>query len=309
MVFDKVDKDHVNKRKDKKDSSNLNLNVKKEKFKINESLSITKKRIIIYLIISIFVATFLIIFSEGDVKKFFGDITNIVTTIPGVIVGIILLIKCRKKKSLSNFAIRALLSLTIGLFLWLFANFLWAYYEFGIGINTPFPSFADAMWISGYFFFMYYFFLMNKQFTRQGGGNILIYMSLTTGIALAYIYILTFGVAEIVSAQRHPLTTILSILYPILDGILLIPSISILWNVKKNDSSSLLWILISISMILFIVGDTYYGYGTILGITDLNDTSIYYNAGYLAIAFGLYWYYKVSINDKPFSNEQNLFWT
>ncbi len=52
-------------------------------------------------------------------------------------------------------------------------------------------------------------------------------------------------------------------------------------------------------MILFIVDDIYYGYGTILGVMDLNDTSIFYNAGYLAIAFGLFWKYKI-----PFSNEQ-----
>jgi hypothetical protein len=268
-------------------------------------LSSIRNRIIILLIVSIFMVNSLIIFSEGNTKKVFGDLTNIVTTIPGAIIGIIILTTYSKKTIFSNIKNKALLSLIIGLFIWLFANSLWAYYEFGLGIHEPFPSYADPIWLFGYFFFGYYFFVMHSLFKRQGEGNTIIYVSLTTGIALAYLYILTFGVAEIVSAEHHVLTTTLSILYPILDGSLLIPSISLLWCSKNKNSASLLWVLISLSMILFIVGDTYYGYGTIMGLTDLVETSIFYNAGYLAIAFGLYWLYKLLSMDKTIINVQN----
>jgi hypothetical protein len=268
-------------------------------------LSSIRNRIIILLIVSIFMVNSLIIFSEGNTKKVFGDLTNIVTTIPGAIIGIIILTTYSKKTIFSNIKNKALLSLIIGLFIWLFANSLWAYYEFGLGIHEPFPSYADPIWLFGYFFFGYYFFVMHSLFKRQGEGNTIIYVSLTTGIALAYLYILTFGVAEIVSAEHHVLTTTLSILYPILDGALLIPSISLLWCSKNKNSASLLWVLISLSMILFIVGDTYYGYGTIMGLTDLVETSIFYNAGYLAIAFGLYWLYKLLSMDKTIINVQN----
>jgi hypothetical protein len=282
------------------------LNNEAERDTLNKHLlSSIRKRIVIFLIVSVFMVNSLIIFSEGNTKKVFGDLTNIVTTVPGVIIGIIILTKCSKKTIFSNIKNKALLALIIGLFIWLFANSLWAYYEFGLGIHEPFPSYADPIWLFGYFFFGYYFFVMHSLFKRQGEGNIIIYVSLTTGIALAYIYILTFGVAEIVSAEHHVLTTTLSILYPILDGALLIPSISLLWYSKNKNSSSLLWVLISLSMILFIVGDTYYGYGTIMGLTDLVGTSIFYNAGYLAIAFGLYWLYKLLSMDKTIINLQN----
>jgi type IV secretory pathway VirB2 component (pilin) len=282
------------------------LNNETEQNTLNKHLlSSIRKRIIIFLIVSIFMVNSLIIFSEGNTKKVFGDLTNIVTTVPGIIIGIIILTMCGKKTIFSNIKNRALLSLIIGLFIWLFANSLWAYYEFGLGIHEPFPSYADPIWLFGYFFFGYYFFVMHSLFKRQGEGNTIIYVSLTTGIALGYLYVLTFGVAEIVSAEHHVLTTTLSILYPILDGALLIPSISLLWYSKNNDSTSLLWVLISLSMILFIVGDTYYGYGTVMGLTDLVVTSIFYNAGYLAIAFGLYWLYKLHSMDKTIINLQN----
>jgi type IV secretory pathway VirB2 component (pilin) len=282
------------------------LNNETEQNTLNKHLlSSIRKRIIIFLIVFIFMVNFLIIFSEGNTKKVFEDLTNIVTTVPGIIIGIMILTMCGKKTIFSNIKNRALLSLIIGLFIWLFANSLWAYYEFGLGIHEPFPSYADPIWLFGYFFFGYYFFVMHSLFKRQGEGNTIIYVSLTTGIALAYLYILTFGVAEIVSAEHHVLTTTLSILYPILDGALLIPSISLLWCSKNKNSASLLWVLISLSMILFIVGDTYYGYGTIMGLTDLVETSIFYNAGYLAIAFGLYWLYKLLSMDNTIINVQN----
>jgi hypothetical protein len=282
------------------------LNNETEQNTLNKHLlSSIRKRIIIFLIVSIFMVNSLIIFSEGNTKKVFGDLTNIVTTVPGIIIGIMILTMCGKKTIFSNIKNRALLSLIIGLFIWLFANSLWAYYEFGLGIHEPFPSYADPIWLFGYFFFGYYFFVMHSLFKRQGEGNTIIYVSLTTGIALGYLYVLTFGVAEIVSAEHHVLTTTLSILYPILDGALLIPSISLLWCSKNKNSASLLWVLISLSMILFIVGDTYYGYGTIMGLTDLVETSIFYNAGYLAIAFGLYWLYKLLSMDNTIINVQN----
>jgi hypothetical protein len=107
-----------------------------------------------------------------------------------------------------------------------------------------------------------------------------------------------------VCAEHRVLTTILSILYPVLDGSLLIPSISLLWYSKNKDSTSLLWILISLSMILFLVDDTYYGYGTILELTDLDGISVFYNAGYLAIAFGLYRLYKLFSVDEIIINLQ-----
>jgi hypothetical protein len=83
-----------------------------------------------------------------------------------------------------------------------------------------------------------------------------------------------------------------------LDGSLLIPSVFILLSNTNKKPSSLLWILLAVSMIWFVIADTYFGYGVILGIADLKDTSIFYNAGYLSISFGLMWYYATSTSKK-----------
>jgi len=277
--------------------SNVNENHTKENDNPNKHLSLVKKGIIFFLILSVFLINYLVISTEGDTKNLIENITNVVTSSLGVIIGAWMLSRISKKLILSSIKNKALLSFTIGLFLWFLANSLWAYYEVGLGIDSPFPSPADAIWVLGYIFFGYYFFVMNRLFRRQGEEDVLIYISLTTAIALGYIYILTFGVAELVSAQHDVLATILGILYPMLDGALLIPSISILCNTKNKGPSSLLWILLSLSMISFIGGDIYFGYGSMLGFEDLSFTSIFYNAGYLAISFGLFWHYKLS---KPY---------
>lgn len=261
-------------------------------------LTLNKKKFVIILAISVFLINFPIIFSENNNKKIYGDVTNIVTIIPAVILGFILLSRYSRKQIFLDVRKKALLSFTIGLFLWGVAESLWTYFEVGLKINSPFPSFADALWIVGYILFGYYFFNMSRIFKGKGESNIIIYISVATSIALAYIYILTFGVAEIVSAQHHILTTLISILYPMLDGALLIPSVYILLSNKNKKPSSLLWILLSVSMIWFVIADTYFGYGVILGIADLINTSIFYNAGYLSISFGLYWYYKTSTSKK-----------
>jgi hypothetical protein len=120
-------------------------------------LTLTKKRFVIILAISIFLINFPIIFSEDNNKKIFGDVTNIVTIIPAVILGFILLSRYSRKQIFLDIRKKALLSFTIGLYLWTVAESLWTNYEVGPKIDSPFPSFADALWIAGYISFGYYF--------------------------------------------------------------------------------------------------------------------------------------------------------
>jgi len=257
-----------------------------------------RKRVIIFLIISIFTVNSLIVFFEESAKTFFVDITNIATTAAAIIMGFLILIQYDKKQIFSNIIIRCFLFFTIGLIFWCIANVIWTYYEVGLGINPPDLSLADVFWISAFFFFGYYFFMMYRTVTKPGDKDIVIYVSVAASISLGYIFTLTFGVAQIVSAQQDILATILLISYPLLDGIMLVPSIAVLLNLNKDNPLSLLWILLSSAMIFFIIGDLYYGYGATMGITDLNLAWMLYNAGYLCIAFGLYWHVKIPIYPK-----------
>ena len=45
---------------------------------------------------------------------------------------------------------------TVGAFLWLCAEASWAYYREGLGVEVPYPSFADLFWLLGYGFFLFH---------------------------------------------------------------------------------------------------------------------------------------------------------
>ena len=80
------------------------------------------------------------------------------------------------------------------------------------------------------------------------------------GLTLGYILNLTFGVAEILNSTTDSLSFGVSVFYPIIDGILLIPSMIIFWSLRKGDSSHMHWFLMSASFVMVTIGDIGFGY-------------------------------------------------
>ena len=63
----------------------------------------------------------------------------------------------------------------------------------------------------------------------------IILVSGAVGLTLGYILNLTFGVAEILNSTTDSLSFGVSVFYPIIDGILLIPSMIIFWSLRKAE--------------------------------------------------------------------------
>jgi hypothetical protein len=98
-------------------------------------------------------------------------------------------------------------------------------------------------------------------------------------------------VADILGFQDDILAPIVSLSYPILDGILLVPSMVILWSLRRGDPSSFNWLLMSMAFVLLAIGDIGFGYSFALA-PDLAEESewiwaVFYNTGYISIAFGV----------------------
>ena len=55
-------------------------------------------------------------------------------------------------------------SLGLALALWFAAEVVWAYYEIVVGVETPFPSLADVLWLAGYIPFFYFLVGIIKHF-------------------------------------------------------------------------------------------------------------------------------------------------
>jgi hypothetical protein len=110
-------------------------------------------------------------------------------------------------------------------------------------------------------------------------------------VSVTYILNLSFGIGLLLTSEQDMLGTVLSITYPVLDSILLVPAILVLWAVRKGELAHTHWILISIFIILNGIGDIGFGYGAVLGIIEGEEWiwDIFFTAGYLTLAAALFW--------------------
>lgn len=179
---------------------------------------------------------------------------------------------------------------SIGLTLWFAAEVIWVYNRQIVGNDLPYPSVADAAWIIGYGFFALHLYriMRNLGKTYPIEKSLVVLVSFAVSLSLAYILNLTFGVADILGFRDDALSPIVSLSYPLLDGILLVPSIVILWSLRKGDPTAFNWLLLSLAFILLTIGDVGFGYSFGLA-PDIAENyewvlAIFYNAGYVCIA-------------------------
>ena len=196
---------------------------------------------------------------------------------------------------------------TMGLILWFIAELSWTYYELGLGIENPYPSPADAIWLAGYPFIIYFLFGISKVLSRQKFSydrEPLILISVATALTLAYIFTLTFGIASMISNQQNMVAWIITIIYPILDGIAFVPSLLIIMKLrnKKQIESIRLWMLLAASILLVTVADIGFGYSEVLGKTvEQGRVGIWdaiYSAAYIVMAVSIYWRYRILSTQK-----------
>jgi hypothetical protein len=91
----------------------------------------------------------------------------------------------------------------------------------------------------------------------------------------------------------------ISIAYPILDGILLVPTATILWSLRRADPAFTHWILICSFIVMSTIGDIGFAYSELIN-EDVAQKQVwiwdtFFNSGYLCIAAALFWYNKSSI--------------
>lgn len=179
---------------------------------------------------------------------------------------------------------------SIGLTFWFAAEVIWVYNRQIIGNDLPYPSVADAAWIIGYGFFALHLYRIMRNLRKSYPieKSLVVLVSFAVSLSLAYILNLTFGVADILGFRDDTLSPIVSLSYPLLDGILLVPSIVILWSLRKGDPTAFNWILLSLAFILLTIGDVGFGYSFGLA-PDIAENyewilAIFYNAGYVCIA-------------------------
>jgi len=255
---------------------------------------------------SIVVANSFIIFASDENRKFyFATLTTTVTS--GVAFAIALLVVYTYKTKHDQFVPHQFriredtmhFSICTFLGLWFVAQLTWSIFQ----QQSPTPSVKDILWLIGYGLFGYFLYNLLYNFRKELEVLTVAIISIAVIISLTYIIFIISSVSSLLVFQKQePSVTILTIVYPILDAILLMPAVLILWirrkpvtlehkSLRVEQQDNISWILLSLSMILFAIADSGFAYTTALNLMtaqkELWIWDIFYNCGYILLAGAL----------------------
>jgi len=102
-----------------------------------------------------------------------------------------------------------------------------------------------------------------------------------------------------------PIPLAISITYPILDGILLVPALLVIVSSGKGYLTSIPWIFVS--WIFTAIADSIFGFTAVTSIAgDISVWNLFYNAAYLSMATGLFWHNRYMIFDSKRVNAAHV---
>jgi hypothetical protein len=253
------------------------------------------------------VMNIVLVLSSTEVKPVMIDLTAVLTSGAALFTsGTAILSAYLRKHKLVSYR-----WLFAGLMFWFSAEVIWAFTRQVLGIEIPYPSIADGAWIIGYGFFAIYIYRILEKMgkTNPIDKNMVVLISVAVALSLAYVLNLTYGVADLLSAAQDITATVVSFAYPVLDGLLLVPSMVILWSFRKGDPSSNQWKMMSVSFVLLTIGDIGFCYCFALAPSVAEEFewiwAIFYNTGYICIVAGVLWSVSFANNSRLINNNNN----
>lgn len=258
----------------------------------------------LFIAILIFLSLYLFLATTPDKSSVFTNTANLITIFSSTAISLITVLRL----GFNSKEGRYYLSLVAGTALWACAHSIWAYFELGLGIETPYPSIADFFWLSGYIFLSYHFY---HSFRVWKQAKIIRLRSLFISVISTSVLIglLIYFSLQANNGERFDLTTVIvSNLYLVGDGVLLVPANVIIWNLRRGDILLLHRILISLFIVIAMLGDAGYVFHEIL----VDETTfaqqewiwwLVYPIAYLVLITGLLWYNRMSVKIK--NNIQN----
>jgi hypothetical protein len=182
-------------------------------------------------------------------------------------------------------------SLFIALSLWFSAEIVYTYYQSILRIDIPYPSYADSLWLLGYIFMGYHlyssFYYWNKK-KRFSESSVFI---ITIFSALLILYLVQ---SSAITYSNDIYLILVDILYHLADGIILIPALVLLWNLRHKKILYIHSALISLFVILNTFANVGYIFTFNSGINSIIEYAwiwdLLYNLSYILLAGALFWY-------------------
>jgi hypothetical protein len=251
------------------------------------------------------VNSFIIFSLDQNSKFYFARLTTSITSGMALAIALVMVYKYKTKQDQFDphqFRIREdtiHFSICIFLGLWFVAQLIWSFYE----QQSPAPSVPDILWLIGYGLFGYFLYSLLYISRKELEAHTFFIIASIATISLTYIVIIILSVSSLLTFQKPDISvTILTIAYPILDAILLVPALLIFWvrrgppilehnSLKAEQQRDISWILLSLSIILFVIADSGFAYITALNLTMIQKEvwiwDIFYNCGYILLAGAL----------------------
>jgi hypothetical protein len=181
--------------------------------------------------------------------------------------------------------------LSAGLLMWSAAETLWAYLVLVLGIEVPFPSVADVFYLAGYVFVAIFMFSLYKV-SKKALENKLVVIVAAITIEAFFLNFFLVQLVESVAGFAAPtfdeaVLLGVSIAYPLLDGILLVPAVVLITGYKLGIMSKFSILLFAASIMLFAAADTGFGYSALTDFAALQDETVWnvlYSLSYVCFA-------------------------
>ena len=172
------------------------------------------------------------------------------------------------------------------------------YYYYALGIEEQkLISLTDGFWFAGYVFLASHLFTVLRSIRSTIKPGIVVLASIVTVLFVAYnIFNL---VSSVFLINVDFAAFVVTLAYPILDLILIIPSAIILIGLRKDYQHSIPWFLSSLSLLVNAIADDGYVNDFVNGNSqNLWIWDLFYVTDFIIMAGALFWYNKFHISNE-----------
>jgi len=255
---------------------------------------LTLKILILGLILSAIISNSVIVFSDQHKKH---STAIWILNITGAVASSLAIIAvCRH--GIHGLHGKSYLFLTLGLISWFSAELTLLYYYYALHIEEQrLISLTDGFWFAGYLFLALHLLTVLRSLRGTIRPRVVVIVSIVTVLFVIY-NVFNLASSEFLVDVDFA-AFIVTVAYPILDLMLIIPSAIILVSLRRDYQHSVPWFLSSLSLLVSAVADD----GYVNDFVNANSQNLwtwdlFYVTDFIIMAGALFWYNKFHISNE-----------
>ncbi|MDP8942045.1 MAG: hypothetical protein M3M84_05845 [Thermoproteota archaeon] len=255
---------------------------------------LTLKILILGLILSAIIANSVIVFSDPHKKH--STAIWILNITAAVASSLAIIAVCRH--GVHGLHGKSYLFLTLGLISWFSAELTLLYYYYALHIEEQrLISLTDGFWFAGYLFLALHLLTVLRSLRGTIKPRVVVIVSIVTVLFVIY-NVFNLASSEFLVDVDFA-AFIVTVAYPILDLMLIIPSAIILVSLRRDYQHSVPWFLSSLSLLVNAVADD----GYVNDFVNANSQNLwtwdlFYVTDFIIMAGALFWYNKFHISNE-----------